>query len=34
MFFLEAIFHWDVLENMRTIKSYDDMFHAFRALTV
>ena len=38
-FFLEAeivdsIFQWDVLKNMRQIKSYDDMFQAIRALTV
>ena len=37
--FLEAeivdnIFQWDVLKNMRPIKSYDDMFQALRALTV
>ena len=39
LFFLETeivdnIFQWDVLENMRQIKSYDDMFQAIRALTV
>ena len=39
LFFLEAeivdnIFQWDVLKNMRQIKSYDDMFQAIRALTV
>ena len=39
LFFLEAeivdnIFQWDVLKNMRQIKSYDDMFPAIRALTV
>ena len=39
LFFLEAeiadnIFQWDVLKNMRQIKSYDEMFHAIRALTV
>ena len=38
LFFLEAeivdnIFLWDVLKNMRQIKSYDDMFQA-EALTV
>ena len=39
MFFLEAeivgnIFQWDVLKNMRQIKSYDDMFQAIKTLTV
>ena len=38
-FFLEVeivdnIFQWDVLKNMRQIKSYDDMFQAIRALTI
>ena len=37
--FLEAeivdnIFQWDVLKNLRQIKSYDYMFQAIRALTV
>ena len=36
LFFLEANivdnnFQWDVLKNMRQIKSYDDMFQAIRA---
>ena len=39
LFFLEAdivdnVFQWDVLKNMRQIKSYDDMFQAIRTLTV
>ena len=39
LFFLEAelvdnIFQWNVLKNMRQIKSYDDRFQAIRALTV
>ena len=39
LFFLEAeivdnIFQWDVLTNMRQIKSYGDMFQTIRALTV
>ena len=39
LFFLEAeivdnIFQWDVLKNMRQLKSYDDMFQAVRALTI
>ena len=38
-FFIEAevadnIFQWDVLKNMRQIKSFDDMFQAIRALAV
>ena len=28
------IFQWDVLKNMRQIKSYGDMFQAIRALNV
>ena len=31
---VDSIFQWDVLKNMRQIKSYDDMFQAIRALTV
>ena len=31
---VDNIFQWDVLKNMRQIKSYDDMFQAIRALTV
>ena len=31
---VDNIFRWDVLKNMRQIKSYDDMFQAIRALTV
>ena len=39
LFILEAetadnIFQWDVLKNMRQIKSYDDRFQAIRALTI
>ena len=39
LFFLEAeiadnIFQWDVLKNMRQIKSYDDIFQAIKGLTV
>ena len=39
LFSLEAdivdnIFQWDVLKNIRQIKSYDDMFQDIRALTV
>ena len=39
LFFPEAeivdnIFQWDVLKNIRQIKSYDDMFQATEALTV
>ena len=39
LFFLKAdivdnIFQWNVLKNMRQIKSYDDMFQAIRALIV
>ena len=31
---VDNIFQWDVLKNMRQIKSYDDMIHAIRALSV
>ena len=31
---VDSIFQWDVLKNMRQIKSYDDRFQAIRALTV
>ena len=31
---VDNIFQWDVLKNIRQIKSYDDMFPAIRALTV
>ena len=39
LFFLKAeivdnIFQWDVLKNMRPIKSYDGILQAIRALTV
>ena len=39
LFFLKAEvvdnnLQWDVLKNMRQIKSYDDMFQAMRTLTV
>ena len=39
LFFLEAeladnILQWNVLKNMRQMKSYDEMFQAIKALTV
>ena len=37
LFFREAvdnIFQWDLLKNMLEIKSHDDLFQAFRTLTV
>ena len=38
LFLIEAevvdnIFQWDALKNVQQIKSFDDMFHATRALT-
>ena len=32
--YLRNSFQWDVLKNMRQIKSYDDIFQAIRALAV
>ena len=31
---VDSNFQWDVLKNMRQMRSYDDMFQAIRALTV